>query len=237
MKKTIEITNEMAVYYGDSYNASFYKFTIRPERNHSLPHIHLYVKKGEPSINIEIKLIEDLENDELNILTSNTISKTSWDNKVAKDIKRMFSDKSNIKDFIKDYGITLENSESFNNTNIRVPITTVSKILLEHKEQCEYWFDKSKGLHMGMYYDLNDKLGNNTIVVYTDKFKNYFLLQYKDNRIIPLYSDFSEDMDDLIMNKLISSKNNLRTMCEGYERSLRVIERTKRIFQNNKDND
>lgn len=235
MRKVINC-NEIAVYYGHRYNADFYKFTIRPEHNHSTPHMHLYVKRGEPSINIEIKLVENLEKDELNILTPSTVNKTSWNSKIAREVKKILSDKLNIKEFIKDYSGVFDNTdESFNNTNMRVPITTVSKILLEHEEQCEYWFEKSKGLYIGMYYDLNDKLGNNTIVVYTDKFKNYFLLQYENNKVIPLYSDFSEELDDFIMDKLIKDKDKLQQLCEGYKRSLMLIARMKKALSELKD--
>lgn len=231
MKKMLDKTNEMAVYYGDEYGASFYKFTIRPEGNHMLPHIHLYVERGEVSVNIEIKLIKDVKTDELNILTPNTINKTSWSSKIAREIKGIFSSKNNVDGFHIMYNPDYKGDESFNFTKSRFPITTVDKILFEHKEQCTYWFEESKRLHIGMYYDLNKRFGNNTIIVYTDKFKEYFILQYVPNKVIPLYSNFSEDMDDFIMDKLIKDKKELDIMCKGFEHSLKLIEGMRKSLQ------
>ena len=60
------------------------------------------------------------------------------------------------------------------------------------------------------------------------------MFQY-DNKIIPLFSSFSDEDDDFIMDKLIKDKHNLEIMCKGYKHSLFLIDRMKKSLSNLKD--
>lgn len=96
--------------------------------------------------------------------------------------------------------------------------------ILTKNEQCKYWFDESKGLYIGMFYKLNEKYGDNTIVVYTKDKEDFFIVMYEDGEVVPHYSTFADDLHYFIMDKLNKDKKNLDGMCKEYKNSLELIE-------------
>lgn len=229
--------NEMASYYGTvkNFKVSASLITVRSEGNHSMPHMHIYVKSGEPSVNVEIKLLT--ETDELNILTKSTLNKTSWNGKIAKEIKRMLMDKDVVDILLKDYkGIShlTATNEEFNFTEVKYPITTIGKLLMDDHKHSEYWFDKSKDLRIGCNYDISDKFGNNTLMIYKKGYNEVLIFQYHylKDEIILLFSSFSDEMDKYLVSLIKDNYDRkiFRDLISSYLNSLRLINKVNKII-------